>query len=200
VTEIQQNRWDQLIRRTAGIVGGGSQVNDTLNELFPVLDIESLRSELQLPATTRLAFSSVVQNALAANTNHAQLFNPTDSGALVILERVDMRVTAAQQMRFVMATTALANFNANHALRDTRTGILSQPIGQVRDVQQVAGVAQFGTIFLQASVNETINDKDGLFVLAPGTGITFATTTINTGSSVSFWWRERIAEASELNF
>jgi len=200
MTEIQQNRYDQLVRRVNNIVSPGSMVNDALNELFPVLEVESLNAELGLLSTWRLGFSSTKQLALAANVNISQLFNPVDSGQLVVLERVDFKTVTAMDIEYVVTDVALTNLTANHALRDTRTGIVTQPVAQARDVQQMASLAQFGLFWVEGDVNFTMQDKRGLFVLAPGTGVSFGTTVTNTGSQISFQWRERLAQAAELNF
>lgn len=200
MTELQQNRYDKLLRRVGGLIGAKSMVNDALGELFPQIDVETLNAELGLLSSWRLGFSSIVFAASAGDLNHAQLFNPADSGTIVVLERVDMLDALAQPIRFGLATAGLTNFTANQALRDSREGILVQPVAQVRDVQQVAGIAQFGTITMQAAVTFTLEEKLGLFVLGPGTGLTFATTFVNTDSVFSFFWRERVAEASELQF
>ncbi len=200
MTEIQQNRYDQLIRRVANIVSPGSMVNDALNELFPMIDVENLNAELALLTGWRLGFSSTAQNALAANQNLVQLFNPADSSLLVVLERADFRNSVSQIIEYGLATAALTNFTANQAMRDTREGILTSPVAQLREVQQVASIAAFGQFLLQADVTFTMEEKAGLFVLAPGTGITFSTTVVNTTSLIQFLWRERLAEPAELNF
>ncbi len=44
--ELQQNRYDQLIRRVGGIIGPGSKVVEALGELFPVIDVENVPGEL----------------------------------------------------------------------------------------------------------------------------------------------------------
>jgi len=46
VTELQQNRYDQLLRRVGDLKGPGSKVNDVLQELFPTIDVENVPGEL----------------------------------------------------------------------------------------------------------------------------------------------------------
>jgi len=200
MTEIQQNRWDQLIRRTANIVSPGSMVGDALNELFPVLDVETLNAELAFLSGWNLAMASSTLNASVTETNHHQLFNPAGSGQIIVLERVDIRSSALVFVRFLTTATALTDFTSNSLKRDTRAGVTAIPVGQVRDVQQVGGVSLVGVIVVRADVNEVIAEKKGLFTLAPGTGVTFATVSLNVATSINFWWRERVAEPAELNF
>jgi len=200
MTEIQQNRWDRLIRRTAGIVGGGSQVNDTLNELFPMIDVENLNAELSLFIGWQLGLCSSELGALAANLNHMQLFNPVDSNKIMVVERVDFRSSTGQQIEFTTSTVALTNDVGNVIPRDTRQGVVAPLATENRNVQQVGGLPQIGLITIQAAIVFTLAEKLGLFVLAPGTGITFATTVVNTSFNVNWFWRERVAEPAELVF
>ena len=200
MTEIQQNRYDQLVRRVNNIVAPGSMVSDALSELFPVLELESLKTELQLLGKTRLAFGNTTLLASVGDLNHHQLFNPVDSGMLVVLERMDINSATSQLIEYGLATVALADFTANQAFRDTREGILQPVVAQARDVQQVGSIARFGAFRIIANTTFTMQDKQGLFLLAPGTGITFASVTANTVTNVTFQWRERVAQPAELNF
>jgi len=200
MTELQQNRYDKLLRRVGGMIGAKSMVNDALGELFPTIDTESLLMELAYLADTKHGISTVQQVASVGDLNHHQLFNPADSGMLVILTRVDVQCATVQLIEFDTTATALADLTANHKLRDTRDGIIAQPVAQARGVQQVGGLPLVGGFITEVNVNLTIEETNGLFVLAPGTGVTFATTTANVDSTVMFWWRERVAQTSELQF
>ncbi len=200
MTEIQQNRWDQLVRRIANIVGGGSQVNDTLNELFPVINVETRNTELLILSKWRTALGSTTFAALAGNFDLIQLFNPVDSGMFIVPTRVDFSVSLAGGVRYGVASNALADNTANVQFRDTRTGITDLPVGQVRSVQQAGGFAQFSNYVVLALTTATIQNDRGLFTLAPGTGLTFATSGQNRTLDVSFFWKERVAEPAELNF
>jgi len=175
-------------------------VSDALGELFPFIDMESQIAELVFLSDTKRGITTSQLNASVGNLNHHQLFNPVGSANLVILTRVDIRLATGQLFEFDVAALPLTNISANHRLRDTRDSLTAQPVGQVRDVQQAAGLPAVGSIIVQAGVNLTIEDSNGLFVLAPGTGVTFATTVANTTGQVMFWWRERVAQLSELQF
>jgi len=175
-------------------------VNDALAELFPMIDVETLKAELQLLSGTRLGFGATSQAAAAAVLAHSQLFNPVDSNMIVVLERVDLSTPTGQLIEYALATSPLSGGASNRAVRDTREGILQLMVGQVRDVTQAGGLPSFGLISVLSDQNEAIEDKRGVFVLAPGTGITFATTLVNTTFRVSYMWRERVAEPAELNF
>jgi len=200
MTELQQNRYDQLIRRVGNIVSPGSMVNDALSELFPMIDVENLNAELSLLTGWRLAYGTVETVGVALNQNLIQLFNPENSAHLVVVERVDIRVPAQENIRYALSSTPLANFTANQERRDSREGIANSPVAQLRDVNQLGGIPNFGVVFVRTDTTFTMQDKRGLFVLAPNTGITFANSIVNNNLQVSMQWRERIAEPAELNF
>ncbi len=200
MTEIQQNRWDQLVRRAANIVAPGSMVSDSLNELFPFIDVETLNLELQYLGTWRPAFGSHGFAASVGNLNHAQLFNPADSGMIVVPTRVDINVAAIMTFRYIMQVGPILTSAIVGQVRDTRTGIADRPVGQIRFEQKAGGLAAVGQVLVRANVTFTFEDPRGLFVLIPGTGVTFATTTTNVASGLNFWWKERVAEPAELNF
>ena len=200
MTELQQNRYDRLLRRVGGLIGAKSMVNDVLGELFPMIDVENLNAELALLSGTRLGFSSSTQGAIVGSFNHSQLFNPANSNVLIVLERVDFQSNSTQIVFFQITPIALTNQTTNSVLRDTREGLTARMVGQVREVQQVAPLTRTGAIGVVADETFTLDDKRGLFVLGPGRGLTFATSTNNTSLVVNYLWRERVAEVSELNF
>jgi len=200
MTEIQQNRWDQLVRRSGNVVGGGSQVGDTLNELFPIIDVETIQQELAFLSGWQSFTAGVTGVALAGNNHLQQLFNPVGSGKLIVLERLDIRSDSLQFCRFLTTDTALTNFVSNPFTRDTRTPIGTRPVGEIRNLQQPGTVSLSGIILVQIDVNEVIEEKKGICTLRPGTGFTFASTTQNSSITTCWWWRERNAEPAELNF
>lgn len=197
MTEIQQNRWDRLVRRVAGIVGGGSQVNDTLNELFPTIDVENVPGELLALANMRLGWVSGSLAALAANRNHHQIFNPAGSGTLVVITQVVMFSGAVTAFRFSNFIGALATLAGNERPRDTRRGVLAEMTGQHRtDQSTVSGGLDFQVVAL-GNTSRFLKDDNAISILFPGTGLTVTNQTLNLDSTVSFMWRERAFEPSE---
>jgi len=198
MTEIQQNRWDRLVRRVAGIVGGGSQVNDTLNELFPTIDVENVPGELLALANMRLGWVSGRLAASAAEFNLHQIFNPANSGTLVVITQVNGFSEAANTIfRFSLFIGSLATLAGNERPRDTRRGVTAELTGQHRtDQSVVAGGLDFRVAVL-ADTSFTLKDDNGICVLFPGTGLTVTNSTLNQDSTVAFMWRERAFEPSE---
>jgi len=200
VTEIQQNRWDQLIRRVANVVGGGSQVNDTLNELFPVMDVENVPGELLALMGTRLGWCSSILQPTVGNRNHHQLFNPVDSGTLLAVTTVTVQANSAQYMRLDTRDTALTTLVGNERRRDTRTGVDADTTGQNRTLADTSNGGLAFRIRVLANEQEYVTDSNGVIILFPGTGLVVSTEATNVQSVISFMWRERTFEPAEVNF
>ena len=201
MTKIQQGRYDQLLRRVADLKGPGSKVNDVLEELFPIFDVENRNAELALIGGWRLAMGSTVLPGVAANLRFGELRNPADSGYLIVPTRIWISPGSTQNVEWeLIGEPALTEFTVTARVLDTRLGVTSSPVGQIRSSTQVAGAAGFGNFFLVTGTPFPFQDDGGICVLAPGSGIVFANTTVNTSLTLQFLWRERIAEPSELNF
>lgn len=200
--EVQQNRWDQTIRRASGSIGPGSRVAETIAELFPMFDVENLPAELLFLSGWILGQGAEQRTAVVAERSLIQIFNPVDSGKLTVLTRVDLTTSnvIGQQVRFGTTTTALALDVGNVIPRDTRAGIIAPLVTQVRSQTQPGNFGRFGLIHIVTGQNQTLEDQNGIVVLAPGTGWTVATTVVNSELTASFFWRERVALPSELNF
>jgi len=95
--EIQQTRYDRLIRRVAGIIGPGSKVSEVLTELFPVLDVESVPSELLILAGTNTCFGGGQFQAMAGQSPKMGLFNPADSNTILVLTHVYVSTDTGNQ-------------------------------------------------------------------------------------------------------
>lgn len=198
MTEIQQNRWDRLIRRAAGIVGGGSQVNDTLNELFPTMEVENVPGELLALMGWRLGWCSSRLAPSALNRNHHQLFNPADSNVMLVVTKIATGGIATSQYRYTNFIGPLATLAGNERRRDTRSGILEELTGQNRTDQSTVNGGLDFRIRAGSGAEEFLTDPNGVVVLFPGTGVTVSTEDVNVETIVSFMWRERVFEPSEL--
>ena len=199
--EVQQNRWDQLIRRVSGSIGPGSRVNETLSELFPVLDVERVPGELLILGGTRLAFGSATIVGAALEIPNIQLFNPVDSGFLITVTKVILNSpTAVVTLRWTVNDVALAGLGLASRFRDTRFGVGGLPAGQIR-LESLGGafLTATGQFELTANREYTLTDENDVAVLAPGTGLQFATDVVVSRLVATFHWRERVAEQSELN-
>lgn len=197
--ELQQNRYDQLIRRVGGLIGGGSKVSEVLGELFPVLEVENTAPELRLLGGTILGLGQRRSNGVAALQQRIQLFNPAGSGNLITITACEVLSGTRQAVALGLVDTALATATATQRPRDGRVNILSPILGQIRFGNSAVVAPDVGRFQVQANEGRQLENSDGLFVLPPGFGLQLSTTTLNTLLDVTFWWRERVAELSELN-
>ena len=197
MTDLQQNRYDRLIRRVGGLIGAKSMVNDVLGELFPTIDVENVPGELLALQPTTLGWCSSSLAPSVAEQNHHQLFNPADSNVLLAVTTVVVNSSVNLDWRMTNAIAALATLAGNERRRDTRAGVNASIVAQNRtDQSAVSGGLDF-RIRTIANQVAFVTDPNGIAILFPGTGLTISTGPSNTNSIVSFMWRERVFEESE---
>lgn len=201
MSELQQNRYDQLVRRVGGIIGPGSKVSEVISELFPMIDVENLPPELLVLAGWDPAFRSTDVSSGVGNENASQLFNPAGSGKLIVLTKIILGTNKDASVRFNMTHTQLANSNGFGVHRDNRAGdlISSAAVGNTR-IEFGLLISAGATIFVQASITQQLEDVNGLAILTPGDGFVIGTLETDLAMRVTYFWRERTAEQSELNF
>jgi len=199
-SEIQQNRYDQLLRRVAGIIGPGSKVKEVITELFPMFDVENVPAELYLLMGTQLGFGGGVITALAGQSPKAQLFNPPESGKLVTITSLLMSGQSNDTYRWGRQNLSIGTAIATENMRDTRIDIATRPVAQIRQLAELALAPATGQVRNLNTRPLQITDQNGLMVLSPGHGMTVGLTIQATTLNYTFYWRERTAEQSELNF
>jgi len=198
--EIQQTRYDRMVRRVAGIIGPGSKVAEVITELFPFIDVENPPSELYLLGGTVLGMGAHRGTGAAGEQPKIQLFNPVGSGLVVTVTDVIWSVNSVTQVRFSRDTVTLAAGIGTQVARDTRQIVTAFPGAQMFFESSV-GFINANMIF-RAPANaytHTRSDND-IMVLAPGSGITISDEAAASQIIVTFLWRERAAEPSELQF
>lgn len=201
MTELQQNRYDRLLRRVGDLKGPGSKVNDVLEELFPTIDVENVPGELLWLMGTRLCQGGGIVAGVAAVRSKMQVFNPVGSGKLVTITDVHAGVVGnTTTMRWGIGVTALTTENNSEVFRDTRELPPTAPTAQVRT--ETSATLSTGTSQTRQLQNQDLHlfDPNGLAVLAPGTGFEIGVSTNDIDLLVGFMWRERQAEPSELLF
>ncbi len=196
--EIQQTRYDRLLRRVAGIIGPGSKVGEVLTELFPVLDVESVPSELLFLAGTRTAFGGGTITGAAGETAKMGLFNPAGSNTIITLTKVYAACqTASETFRWGFNVNELSGIISTQQFTDTRNPIANLPVGRVASESAVALANATGQTRTATNVVLLLKNSNDLGVLRPGIGFEIGLTGTTRQLFVTFYWRERTMETSE---
>ncbi len=198
--ELQQNRYDQLIRRVGGIIGPGSKVSEALGELFPVIDIERVPGELLALGGTFLCVGSLEAPSGVAEFATVQLFNPVGSGKLITISSVLAAPGLQSGFRWALVTVALPTTVAGQRFRDGRFVGTERPAGQIRSDVTAAATTRDGQSFNPSNDPMFLNDVNGVAILPPGIGFNIQQTSANVNMRVTFFWRERVALEAELQF
>jgi len=199
-TEIQQNRYDQTLRRVAGMIGPGSKVSEVLSELFPMFDVEPTAGELLLLGGYRTCFGGGTITGAAGEAPRAQLFNPADSSILITITKVQVSASTAVVMRYGRRDVQIAATIQTQIFRDFRQPVTPQPVGEVSQLSSLTQANATGQFLTAANVLNELTDANDVAVLAPNTGFEIGTNVNTSKLHYTFFWRERTAEPSELNF
>jgi len=198
-SELQQNRYDRLIRRVGGLIGTGSKVSEVLTELFPMIDVETQAGELQLLKGTVLGMGSAQITGDANERARVQLFNPVGSGKIVTVTDVWITVTAAQGVFLARTTIVLSAGIGTQLARDTRQNLIDRPTAQMFTDSLVALTDANMQFSLLANAPLHVYSENGVMILAPGSGIEVGVQQVQTTIRITYLWRERVAEQSELD-
>jgi len=198
MTEIQQHRYDALVRRVGDLKGAGAKVSEILTELFPTIDVENVPGELLRLMSTFMGHGGGTITAAVAENATAQLFNPAGSGKLVTLTGVHFATDADGGVRWGVSNQVRGTAISTQIFRDTRDLAPHLPIAVVRQESAVALASGTNQTRTLTDDDLFLTDANGVAVLAPGTGFEIGTARTNTTINYSFYWRERLAEPSEL--
>lgn len=197
--EVQQTRWDRIVRRVAGSVGPGSRVSETISELMPVMDIERVPAELLLLGGTQIVFGSSIAGAVAANFSYVLVDNPVDSNNLITVTQAILFSSAAQRLNVSITADTGGTLGARQ-IRDGRRGTVGTPVGRAEFSNLVVAPALRGSLRIQAGVPFVWEVKNGIAVLPPGFSLQIGSSIVNLDLEANWMWRERPAERSELQF
>lgn len=196
--DLQQARYDQMIRRVGALYGGGSKVVEVLPELFPVIEVENTTPELLALTGWRMAWQSTERPPSVGDRSVSQLFNPAGSGQIVSVTTFTVRSSVDSFIQVEIQAVQIGT-PVSGLYRDSRFGV---PRSTAAQVSSVDGPVVGGglRLLVTGAADFTIRDDNGIVVLAPGSGLTIGTTATNTTMGVNYFWRERPAQASELLF
>lgn len=144
----------------------------------------------------------VNQAAVAANNSRARIRNPVGSNVIIVIEKIDyFNFTGADSalVTWGAVTTDLTSLvTVTFTRMDPRGN--PQPTAIVSQAAQAAG----GQAFLQGGASGTnvnfsfIQNPDQQITVLPGQAVDVQASTVNTSMVISFMWRERALELSEL--
>ena len=197
--ELQTDRYSQMIRRAGAMIGPGGRVVEALTELFPVIEMESAPPEILALGGWRVAWGASERPPNVATTTRHQLFNPAGSGVIASVTQVVLRVTASGFIAGGVEDTQIGGTPVRGLFRDGRFGGARETTLTTEHVDAGSAASGF-RVRLDANEHEAFRDDNGLVVLPPGFGFTLASDVVNQRLSVCWFWRERSAERSELNF
>jgi len=198
LTQLNQNRYDQLLRRVGDLKGPGSKVNDALTELFPMIDVENVPAELLLLSGSRLCMGTVILTAGgAAMFGTVLLRNNAGTGVIARILMID--VGSASGTLVLGPTLNSAAAAGAEAFADTR--VFGE--GTALKIQGSTNNLVFGSNFwnplTDASGRYTWEPPAAIAVIAPGAAFSIGNATANLGITVNLLWIERQAQPSELN-
>lgn len=199
--EVQQTRWDRLIRRVSGSIGPGSRVSETISELFPVLEVEATTPELLALSDWRLAWQSTERPASVGEVSASQLFNPIGSGVIVAVTHIRLRTNVAGDgvaIQAEISNTVIGTNQVKGLFRDSRFGGDRETVAEVSSEDNI--VVGGGLRVFVNTDDLVISDDNGLVVLTPGFGLSVGSVNSNFILTINYFWRERPAQESELSF
>jgi len=198
LTALNQNRYDQLLRRVGDLKGPGSKVNDALTELFPMIDVENVPAELLLLSGSRLCMGRASLAAGGATFFSTMLLR-NSGGTGVVARLIAVNVTS-ESGQLVMGPTLNSNtLLGGEAFADTRVfGEGTALKIQGNNNSLVTGPA-FWNPATDASDSYNWEPPAAIAVIAPGAAFSVGNQTSNLGMTVSWLWIERQAQPSELN-
>jgi len=199
LTALNQNRYDQLLRRVGDLKGPGSKVNDALTELFPMIDVENVPAELLLLSGSKLAMGRA--NLIGGGATFFGIAFLRNNGATGVLGRVmeiEVFSTTAQRILIGPTQNSAAAVGAT-AFADGRVfGEGTTLVTQGANNNLVSG-SDFYRLGIDGIESKTWRPPGAGMVISPGTALSVSATVDNTDLTVSFVWVERIAQPSELN-
>jgi len=197
--ELQTARYDNLLRRSGGLLGPGSKVTETLSELFPVFETENLPAELLFLGGWIAGMGTSIQSATAGQSSRAQVFNPTGSGKIAVL--TDIYISGAGAGFFVdwQINETIFPTVFTGITRDTHAGF-AVGTALVTGTLATGNTPAAGRLLVPDTDTFHFHVDNGVAVLAPGSGLELGTQADNLLLNVTFFWRERVALDSELNF
>lgn len=183
----------------ADLKGPGSKVNQALTELFPVVEVENVPSELLLLMGTRLCMGRIALGpGGAGNFNTHYLHNPVGSGVLGTILEISVSTDIFQQI--FMGPTQNTDTQAGiRAVADLRAFPENPTLQTMGNNNLLVAAPAFYHVVDNGTDGFRFSPTRGLAVLSPGGSFVVGCSSSNTAQRTSFFWIERTAQPSELS-
>ena len=167
--------------------------------MFPVLELENTTPELLALSGWRTAWQSTERPAAVGDTTRSQLSNPAGSNVIAAVTMLMLTGDTASVVQAELDTVSIGGTPIRGLFRDSRFGV---PRNTALTVESVDGGTVGGglRIRIPAGENVFLRDDNGIVVLTPGTRLSIGTVVFNVRLTVNYFWRERAALDSEINF
>jgi len=198
MNDIQIGRLSGMLHKLLGITEG-APVPTLAPELIATIPLEVDRPEWAFLGGESLCYGGGAQGAVAGEMSHVQLLNRSP-GVLAVLERVDINMTANGTVYYGHEDAVFpgGSVQVSSGFRDSRkargTGVTACECWTQTDagvlIDTVLGkhpVLGYGLLTLYPNI-----------ILTPSKGFAVACTTVNVSLYVTFYWRERMLEKSEV--
>lgn len=194
MSEIRFGPLTEILRRRLQTDSAPS-LSDTIS---PAIVLENDRPEYSYLMGEVLAQQYAGVSAVAAQYGYVQLFNPTNSGVLTVIDLIQcyQDTNLALLARYDTALGTLVSTRA--PMRDTRwdraLGAFKQTQTQLRVLNSATA---FGTFLTFGPIVDAVNGTEfhghleGPYLLGPGSGMHIRTGNVNQFLTVSFQYRER---------
>lgn len=200
MTEIQGGRWDEVLRRVFPVKGGAIAPR-MAPELVPVVMVQDFEPELYRVRGERLLWDSADTGPVAGQYAQVNLRNDSTDHLVIVEHLFACDVTAATDFILAMGNNAVG-LAGSVAGRDSRVGFVitaGSVSGVIRTSTEAAITGARGGQYYQAVASQSVDLSRFLpVVLAPSAALFVWDSRVNQQLYVSFGWRERPVEPSEL--
>ena len=206
-TPLQISRWDRLLRKLGNLVGEGAIATGVLEDVFPVLDVENLQTDSWRSAGWNMAQGANTVVAAAGQTPRIFLDNPPGSLKLVVVDQIFMFADAVTEVRIGPNPLAAPRAaNGPTLLFDMRYEVSSGGAAMDTPSTTTFGESSLGPVpndagrfsIQVANRMENVTPFKGMAVLPPGRSLSVRGLTVAGTLTVTFFFRERVAEPAEL--
>lgn len=190
-SDVQTGRWDNLLRRVAGMQGPGSKMREIVPSAVPVFPLEGGPHDLQLIGG-KFSFISTLRFTPAVGfAASILLINPSASGKLIVVDQVLLTSSLAGMGNLSIGVIAGVVNTVIPTQRDGRI-VSPHPVARLHELSLVA------TNLRQFTVGPTTVVRDMGWTISPNRALSFRSDIIDAVTDVAFVFSERVAEPSEL--